>query len=685
MKRIASLAALTGAIRSGVRSVGTTKQQPMLTNSNPVRFLCQLVAASVATFSLPIFAQNAGDYRSAASGNWNVAATWETYDGVNWNLAAVTPTAANAGVVTIQSPHIITNSGSLTADQIVIAAGGTLAASSTLTVANGDAVDLDVSGTLLALGGGSVITLQAGTELTVRSGGVFAHNGSSGTCVNNGGATVTFESGGKFLLQRSGGTIPVATWAAGSTCEVNYIAASTSRPGNNSHGQAFHHFHWNNTNQAAGNDLNNTLTNVAGNLIVDAGLQPSAHEFKLNNSGGSGNQFFGGDIIVNAGRLNWASGSGPFVWTVRGNFLINAGAAMDLSGSASGSYTILLDSGGVQNYTCAGTNTALRMNWTVETGTTLNLNNNLPLTVSGRTLTANGTVNLNGNVVSADLVAGNGTIRNQGGGAGVLEVGAGNGNNTLDGTLALLNGTSGSLGLVKRGSGSLTITAAQTFSGGLVVSNGTVLVENSTGSGTGSGAVAVYGGTLGGNGVIAGAVGVESGATLSPGTSVGKLTINNTLTLAGNTVIEVDKTSGTNDVIAATTVNYGGTLTVTDVSGGLGAGDSFTIVNAGSHTGNFASISGSPGPNLAWDFNPASGVLSVIATAVNPPTLQYSQTGNALTLSWVEAGFKLQAQTNNLSTGVSSNWGDYPAGTASPVVVDMDAANGSVFFRLAPQ
>ena len=72
-------------------------------------------------------------------------------------------------------------------------------------------------------------------------------------------------------------------------------------------------------------------------------------------------------------------------------------------------------------------------------------------------------------------------------------MGAGNGNSTLDGTLALLNGASGSLGLVKRGAGSLTISAAQTFSSGLIVSNGTVLVNNATGSGTGPGAVTVYG------------------------------------------------------------------------------------------------------------------------------------------------------------------------------------------------
>ena len=221
------------------------------------------------TLPLPALSQTVGDYRSAASGNWNAVATWETYDGANWITATATPTSANAGVITIQSPHWVTNSASLTADQIVVAAGGTLAANATLTVANGAGVDLEVFGTLLALGGSSVITLPAGTELTVRAGGVFAHNGTSGTCVNNTGATVTFEAGGKFLLQRSGATIPTATWNAGSTCEVNYGTASTSRPGNNSHGQAFYHFHWNNTNQNGGNDLNNTLTNVSGDLTVE--------------------------------------------------------------------------------------------------------------------------------------------------------------------------------------------------------------------------------------------------------------------------------------------------------------------------------------------------------------------------------------------------------------------------------
>src|SRR5436190_13526008 len=156
---------------------------------------------------------------------------------------------------------------------------------------------------------------------------------------------------------------------------------------------------------------------------------------------------------------------------------------MDLSGSAGGSYPLLPDSGTVQNYTCPGTNLALKLNWTITNGTTLNLNNDLALTSAGRTLASYGTVNMNGNTVQADLIAGNGTIRNQGGGSGKLMLGGGNGNNTLNGSPALLDGTSGSLTLTKQGSGALTTTAPQVSSARLSVTSGTVVVNNTTSSG----------------------------------------------------------------------------------------------------------------------------------------------------------------------------------------------------------
>jgi len=82
----------------------------------------------------------------------------------------------------------------------------------------------------------------------------------------------------------------------------------------------------------------------------------------------------------------------------------------------------------------------------------------------------------------------------------------------------------------------------------------------------------------------------------------------------------------------------------------------------------------------AGDFAP---YLSFTVGAVAPPTLDYSVTGgNTINFTWI-GSFKLQAQTNNLSTGLNGAWGDYPGGSASPVSVPIDTTKGTVFFRLA--
>ena len=75
--------------------------------------------------------------------------------------------------------------------------------------------------------------------------------------------------------------------------------------------------------------------------------------------------------------------------------------------------------------------------------------------------------------------------------------------------------------LTKIGNGKLTLSKANTYTGGTTVSKGTLLVTNRTGSATGTGAVQVNKGTLGGTGIITGAVtvgtGRSSGAVLLPG------------------------------------------------------------------------------------------------------------------------------------------------------------------------
>jgi len=97
------------------------------------------------------------------------------------------------------------------------------------------------------------------------------------------------------------------------------------------------------------------------------------------------------------------------------------------------------------------------------------------------------------------------------------------------------------IGLVKAGSGIQALAGASSYRGGTTVSGGTLLVNNTAGSGTGSGDVAVESGaTLGGTGTIAGTIAVETGGTLSPGVSPGKLTANEAVTLAAGATFRVE-------------------------------------------------------------------------------------------------------------------------------------------------
>ena len=102
--------------------------------------------------------------------------------------------------------------------------------------------------------------------------------------------------------------------------------------------------------------------------------------------------------------------------------------------------------------------------------------------------------------------------------AGVLQIGTGGrlarqcrgrqslifnnaGSNVVNGAV------SGGGNLVIPGGGTVVLAGTSTYSGGTSVSNGTLLVKNTLGSGTGSGGVTVFnGGTLSGSGVVAGPV-----------------------------------------------------------------------------------------------------------------------------------------------------------------------------------
>jgi autotransporter-associated beta strand protein len=246
-------------------------------------------------------------------------------------------------------------------------------------------------------------------------------------------------------------------------------------------------------------------------------------------------------------------------------------------------------------------------------------------------------------------------------------------------------GVGATAGLVKAGPGALVLTATNTYTGATTVSNGTLLVNGSLAAGS---AVTVVGGTLGGNGTIGGTVDVQAAGTLSPGASIGTLTINSNLTLAGNVLIEVDKSLvQSNDIVNVSgSLTYGGTLTATNLgTNALVAGDSFPVFPAGG-TGSLT-LAGSPGAGLNWSFNPTSGVLSVVGgVATNPTNLLASVSGGQLTLSWPadHMGWTLQAQTNNLSVGLTGTWYDVAGSTTTnQMTFPIDHTKPTVFYRMA--
>lgn len=264
-------------------------------------------------------------------------------------------------------------------------------------------------------------------------------------------------------------------------------------------------------------------------------------------------------------------------------------------------------------------------------------------------------------------------------------------------TFAPLQGASITMSSVMRGNGSLDaagpgqviLAGANTYSGSTIVSGGTLTLENTLSSK---------------NFVIAGDAILDltalpitltltsqtvsnssSTAVLNGNINTGSGTIS--LTYDGETP-PFTITSGTATLSSATTFsinNTGSPLAigsypiVTDGSGGsVAVSDTLPAVTV---TGG-GTVSGA-GSSLAIN----NGELDLVVSSVNttPTNIVLSATANQLTLTWPmdHTGWQLQAQTNSLSVGLSTNWVDVIGSTATnQIVIPVSPNNGSVFYRL---
>ena len=395
-----------------------------------------------------------------------------------------------------------------------------------------------------------------------------------------------------------------------------------------------------------------------------------------------------------ASTLNWKS----LVTAGATAYLENNLAALDDSATGSSPITVtltgnhspsVLTNNSTKNYILAG-NFGITNGGLVKNGSsTLLLDNGGPNNFSGIQIN-NGTLQVGNNDTNGSLGAGNVTNN------GTLAF------NRAD-IVNLGNLISGAGSVVQNGSGTVVLSAANTYSGTTTVSAGTLALSG-VGAINASAQIAIAAGAildvsgradqtltlasgkaLKGSGSVQGMLNALAGSTLNPGDAIGTLTVRSNITLNGLLLMELNRTNGQNcDQLAsaAGTITGGGTLTVANLGTALVAGDAFQLFSQ--PVSGFATVSLPDVTPNAWvNQLSANGTIRVVATAST--SLQTQVANGSLTLSWPgdHTGWRLQVQTNDLNVGLGANWWDVAnSTTTNQMSVPISLFQGGVFYRL---
>lgn len=483
--------------------------------------------------------------------------------------------------------------GSLVVDQLTLN-GGTLAPSANITFSANRGITLGVNGgTIRGSAGNSLQTFNnsiSGTGgLTVSLGAVDFKTANSFA----GGLLISAPSGGavvaRFDADNSAGTgaitVTPITGGSGALTLRNVGAISTTITNNVVLNQNNGHV------IALGADTGGTFT-LSGQI---SGVGTATH----------GQQGSGGEVVLSGDNSAWSGG-----------LIASRGTTTLGHKNALGTGTLTISPDTAAGFDAVALKASTDLSGANAVANPVSLAIAAGAAIPNLTISGSQNLELSGPITLSQTSP---TIINNNSGATIFSGNIGDGGNNL--------------GLTLQGSGKLTLKGANTYAGPTIVNATTLIVNNATGSGTGSGNVTVNtGGKLAGAGSISGAVTLNAGATLAPGNSPGTLTTGSeTWNGLASMELELNDASGTagvnNDLISIL-----GDLTIN-----ANSGSKFTISLVSLTLGNLAGDAANFDKNqgYSWKFAEMTGNLTGFdASAFNIDTSLFSNDTTGVTPSW---------------------------------------------------
>ncbi|NBV21196.1 MAG: hypothetical protein EBS05_04645, partial [Proteobacteria bacterium] len=593
-----------------------------------------LVRMALAVFCLALTGASAlgqtatdGDYRTLATGNWSSSSTWQVRSGGTWATASSAPTSANS--IYIQTGHTVTVDSATVACKDLQMGGGVLAIGTNTVQVNGKLRGYTLASAVTSTADGGLYTAAnltnptgitstaatgylsiVGNTRTLTFTGEWGANLSTvDTSIDlNAGQTVTMQTSHKSRNWK----FNTGTYDAGT---FRIAADDGSGTGGVGHGDVTIASGATVISAATGTGTSavfgQTGSRSAGTLTLNSGAT-----LKLNGAApgiAMGAVTFNGTVEYGAaGAQTLAvvlnSGAGPTNYTnlkLSGSGTKTLGAnttvtdTLTMAGGTLALSTFALNYGGSSTLEYAGSaqQTTATTEFPASAGpNSLKINNasgvklGAARTVASTLTLAAGAFDLNGNTFAANTLASSGSITNSGA-ATTLTVGGSGGSSSFGGVI------SGALALTKSGAGTLTLTAANTYSGNTTVSAGTLALSGS-GSVASTPNITVAAGATFDVSAVSSALTLGSSQTLtaSGSGSVGTLatTTGAGLTLGSTGPLQFTAYDGVNAPLTVSgagslTLAAGNAVTVTVNGTALVAGD-YKLVSKGS--GNTTAVNG---------------------------------------------------------------------------------------------